>query len=69
MRYTMERLRKKLGRSVSYIRTIIARFNIPKVRLKISKKIAYDIPKEKMRLIKEYNEQRQIHKSRISKSD
>ena len=65
----MERLRKKLNRSVSYIRTIIARFNIPKARLKISKKIAYDIPLEKMREIKKYNERRQIHKTRNRKSN
>ena len=69
MRYTMERLRKKLNRSVSYIRMIIGRFNIKKVKLKISGKIAYDIPLEQMKLIKEFNDRSQIHKSRNRKNN
>ena len=69
MRYTMERLSKKLNRSVSYIRIIIGRFNIKKVKLKISGKIAYDIPLEQMKEIKEFNDRSQIHKSRNGKNN
>ena len=65
----MERLRKKLNRSVSFIRVILARFNVKKVKLKLSGKIAYDIPIEQMKLIKEFNDRSQIHKSRNGKNN
>ena len=65
----MERLVKELKRSVSYIRVLIGRYNIQKTRFKISKKIAYNIPKEIMQEIRKYNARCQKHTGRTKKND
>lgn len=64
MLYTMDRLIKLLNRSEAFIRLCLMRFDIKQTKLKISKKVAYDIQKETMQQILKFNQTRKLGKKR-----
>lgn len=59
MLYSMDRLVKRLNRSVSWIRMCLGMFGIKRTRFKISKKTAYNVPKEIMQKMIKFSETRQ----------
>ena len=55
MFYTLEQLKTRLKRSKNFVELCVCRFDIKKVRLKTTNQLVYDIPKEKMELIEDFN--------------
>ena len=59
MYYKIEQLMRKLKRSQPFVQMCLDRFGIKKIRLKTTNQLVYDIPKEKMDKIVEFNYERQ----------
>ena len=59
MYYTIEQLMRKLKRSKQFIKLCVDRFSIKQTRLKTTSILVYDIPKDKMEQIMEFNYERQ----------
>ena len=55
MFYKLEQLVRKLKRSKPFIIMCIDRFGIKRIRLKTTNQLVYDIPKDKMEEIMEFN--------------
>lgn len=64
MIYTLDKLEKTLNRSETFIRTCLMRYGIEQKRSKTTKKIVFDIPKDKMKSIIEFSQSRKVTKRR-----
>lgn len=64
MIYTFDKLEKTLNRSETFIRTCLMRYGIEQKRSKTTKKIVFDIPKDKMKSIIEFSQSRKVTKRR-----
>ena len=70
MFYKLDKLARKLKRSKSFIIMCIDRFGIKRIRLKTTNQLVYDIPKEKMEEIMEFNcARKRNYKDRTKKAD
>lgn len=70
MFYKLDKLARKLKRSKSFIIMCVDRFGIKRIRLKTTNQLVYDIPKEKMEEIMEFNYARKRnYKDRTKKTD
>lgn len=67
MFYTTKQLIRKLKRSKNFIMMCIDRYGIKRIKLKSTRQLVYDIPKEKMELIIQFSEARQRRERRNRK--